>query len=169
MTDRTVAVSKKYWMPWHSITVPLLNENWLKPLTKKVVDDRAKKTHALTIACGVMSLSFLFHVTWYALVPGLICSLYAYTMLFGAIFKSNVPHFREDNWIAHQPTQKAMLYSYVKPHELQWLEDYEKPEVLEILKSLSVEQGFIIKGQVLAARLQAKKNSIDRTKKEWCL
>ena len=166
MSEKSVAV-RKHWMPWHALTVPLTNEVWLKPLTKKVVAERAKHMQALTGACGIMALSFWLHTTYYALVPGLICSWYLYRMLGDGLGSSNSPHYRARHCIANQRIPKVAYFSYLKPHELEWLEHNESHGVLDILKPLSIEQGFLLRGQVLAARCQSEKNRTAQLKSQW--
>jgi len=137
-------MKKTSWQPWHFVTRKLSDSDWLYPAPKAEIEARHAKIQKPLFISIVISTVALFNTASLMLPIGII----AFTITF---------------FLA-----KCMeSYRYLSTAELGWLSDIERRfavtdpghfayRVTQILKPLMQQQGFVMCGQLRAAKKMAQ-------------
>lgn len=136
------------WNPIHEIIRPLTAEEWLIPAPEKVIIYRRKMMKRYFIICLVAVASLVLHVSFYTFVPGIIGGIVAFL-------------FKKDD------ARILSLYNLVDPSELRRIDECKNSDIRSRLLDLSKKQGFLISGQVTAARIVYYKNRDSQTNDQW--
>lgn len=128
------------WQPWHFVTRKLSTSDWLYPAPKDEIEARHAKIRNPLFISTVISIVALFYSTSWMLPIGMI----AFTITFFLL-------------------KCLESYRYLSTPELEWLSDIERRfavtdpghlgyRVTQILKPLMQQQGFVMCGQLRAAK-----------------
>lgn len=136
------------WTPIHEFVRQPPVEQWLSPAPKNVIEYRRKMMAMFTALCILLTVAMVFFLNFYTFFPGVLAGIAMYIL-------------GGDNY------RILRSYKYVNTEGLKEIEQVDPLEVQEVLKDLMKSQGFLVHGQVLAARQKHLFKEEEDLKQRW--
>lgn len=148
-------MKKTNWKPWHFVTRKLSNSDWLTPAPKDEIKARQIKILIPLFFSIFISSAILFSSTPWITAVGFItvlCSLFLTRVIDSYRFLTTAE--------IQLLTEIESRYKNVDPK-------HHAYRVVMLLKPIAIQQGFLMCGQLRAAKAVARKQIDDEVNQSW--